>query len=114
MDIHIFGEGAAERAEVCCRSIFGEDYSRGYARPSPPVLEQIKNDWPTHADDVISVALEAPPGAPINAFKIEKMHRCSVVAGGKLIGYALRMSDQDIRTLDGYTNAWATWRKAQH
>lgn len=109
MDITISGSDALQRAAECCRSIFGEKTDGGPARLSIPVLEQIKADWPSHPDDLITVGLEPPPGAPINGFKI-RMHRLQVVCGGRLIGHALRMDAANLGYLRAYERAWATFR----
>jgi len=37
------------------KSLFGEDTSKGPVRLSPPVLEQIKHDWPAGPKDVLEI-----------------------------------------------------------
>lgn len=111
MDVAIWGEDCERVAERACRMIFSEDYKRGPVRECPPVLAQIRDDWPAHKDDVVSIGLQMPPRSPLNGLKLNAVHLVTVLAGGKKVGVALRMSDADITTLDAYTAAWATHRR---
>lgn len=105
MDIHVNGPGAPS----CVGAIFTEDYKLGPQRPAPEILLQILRDWPTHPDDVLDVALEAPPRCPVTSFAL-RFHRCQIIAGGKFIGHALRMTDLDLSTLGAYELAWKNHR----
>lgn len=106
MDIYVDGPGA----EGCVGAIFGEDYRQGPKRQAPPVLLQIMNDWPAHPNDVIDVALQAPPRCPVEGFAI-RFHRAQIIGGGKFLGHALRMSDTDLTTLEAYELAWSNHRR---
>jgi hypothetical protein len=112
MEIVINGPDAQRLGAEACKSLFGEDADKGPVRLSPPILEQIKNDWPAGPKDVLDIGLEPPPGAPINGFKIT-LHRVAIIVGGRRIGYGLRLSDLSLMGLRAYERAWATYRASQ-
>lgn len=90
-------------------AIFGEDYTKGPLRAAPPILAQFLKDWPVHPNDVLTIGLEPPPEYPLDGFKLT-LHRVTVVLNGEFGGYALRMDDVSVSTLQAYDMAWRNYR----
>lgn len=107
MDIYVNGPGATD----CVGSIFGPNHKNGPARRAPAVLAQFLENWPGHVNDFVRLALSPPPLCPVSGFEIV-MHRCRIIAGGKLIGHALRMDDISLSSLAGWEAAWRSHRLA--
>jgi hypothetical protein len=105
MDVHVNGPGS----EKAVGAIFGEDHTVGPIRQAPPILAQFLADWPGHPDDVLEIGLEPPPNAPVGGFKL-RLHRCTIVGGGRFMGYALRMDNLSLSTLAAYERSWANHR----
>ena len=105
MDIHV--SGPTQRDAV--GAIFGEDHTLGPVRKAPPVLAQFLHDWPGHRDDFVEIALEPPPRSPLGGFRL-RFHRVQIIAGGKFLGYALRMDALSLQSLEAYELTWANHR----